>query len=296
MTKLWVTAALMTALSPLMTSAQEYVIKVKQPGLGDKSQVKITDTSEIQFKVLDNGGNALQDKKETKAHKFDFREIGLERAPVGEDLVRLKRVYEHGERTIDGTRQTLPYQGKTLLIAKEGGKFHFQIEGGEVIEGKDAEELQEEFNKGDFRKLFNDAFLPRKAVPVNESWKFDVTPLAKDFSKDGKIEIDDAKSKGTGKLLKVYQKNGKQFGVIELTIEFPVISLNDADKKSPTKDGKITIKVERDGCIDGSVDTSHLKLSFDGDIRADLNVNGMDLSLVITVRALAEELRVPLTK
>jgi hypothetical protein len=289
-------AALMVALSPVAVSAQEYVIKVKRPGLGDKSHVKHTDTSDIQFKILDNGGNAIQDNKETKSHKYDFRETGLERAPVGEDLVRLKRKYEHAERTIKGTRETLPYQGKTLLIEKADAKFHFQIEGGEAIEGKEAEELNEEFNKGDFRKLLGDHFLPRKAVKLNETWTFDVAPLAKDFAKDGKIEIDAAKSKGAGKLVKAFQKNGKQFGIIELALEFPVTTFVNDDKKSPTKDSKITIKLEWEGCIDGTLDQSRLKVNFDGDIRAEFNVNGMDVTLVITVRAAAEELRVPLPK
>jgi hypothetical protein len=298
MNKTWVMAALVVTLCPLAASAQEYAIKVKRPGLGDKSQVKLADMSDIEFKILDNGGNAVQEKKEMKAHKFVFLETGLERAPAGDDLVRLKRHYEHGERKIDGTRETLPYQGKTLLIEKKDGKFQFQTEGaaGEIIEGKEADELNEEFNKGDFRKLINDHFLPRKAVKVDETWKLDVAPLAKDFSKDGKIEIDQNKSKGTGKLVKAYQKNGKQFGVIELVIEFPVTHLINDGNKSPTKEGKITIKVARDGCIDGNLEESRLTVSFDGDIRADINANGMDLSVVITVRATAEEVRAPVTK
>jgi hypothetical protein len=292
----WLFAALMVALSPMAVSAQEYVVKFKRPGLGDKSHVKHTDMSEIQFKILDSGGNAIQDNKETKTHKYDFREIGLERAAAGEDLVKIKRHYEHAERTIKGTRETLPYQGKTLLIEKAGGKFHFQIDGGEAIEGKEAEELNEEFNKGDFRKLLGDHFLPRKAVKVNETWTFDVAPLAKDFGKDGKIEIDADKSKGAGKLVKAYQKNGKQFGIIELALEFPVTTFVHDDKKSPAKDSKINIKVEWDGAIDGTLDQSRLKVNFDGDIRAEINVNGMDVTLVITVRAAAEELRAPVPK
>jgi hypothetical protein len=291
----WKIVAFLLACSPLPASAQEYVVKIQRPGLGDKAQVKLVDSMEIEFKVLDTTGIAVVEKKETKAHKLVFHETGLERGPAGEELVRLKRFYEHGERKTDGIRETLPYQGKTLLIEKKDGRFHFKTEGkdGEDIDGKEAEELNEEFNKGDFRKLISDAFLPRKAVKLNESWKLDVAPLARDFSKDGKIEIDDTKSKGSGKLTKAYQKNGKQFGVIELTIEFPVTKIDNDGNKSPTKDGKILIRIERDGCIDGHQEESHLKMSFDGDIRADINANGMDLTLVITVRASAEEVRVP---
>jgi hypothetical protein len=298
MKRTWVLAAMVMTLSPLTASAQEYVIKVKRPGLGDKSQVKSTGNSEVEFKLLDSNGNAVMDKKETKALKFIFHEIGLERAAAGEELVHIKRNYEHAERKVDGTRHTLPYQGKTLHIQKKNGNWIFEIEGegDDVIYGKEAEELTEEFVKGGASKLVNDAFLPRKAVKVNDTWKLDVAQLAKDFSKDGKLETDDAKAKGSGKLLKVYQKNGKQFGVLELTIEVPVTGLINDGNKTPTKEGKITIKVERDGCIDGTLEESTIKVHFDGDIKGDIQANGMDLSLVISVHATAEELRVPVTK
>ena len=295
----WLAGILVFALAPLTASAQEYAIKIGSPGLGDKSQVTSTGNFDMEFKVLDNAGNAVVEKKETKALRFEFRETGLERAGAGDELVRIKRFYDRGERRINGVRETLPYQGKTLLIQKKDGRFTFLIDndaGGESLEGKEDDELNEEFNKGDFRKLLGDHFLPRKAVKVNETWTFDVAPLAKDFGKDGKIEIDADKSKGAGKLVKAYQKNGKQFGIIELALEFPVTTFVHDDKKSPAKDSKINIKVEWDGAIDGTLDQSRLKVNFDGDIRAEINVNGMDVTLVITVRAAAEELRAPVPK
>jgi hypothetical protein len=284
-------AVLAVALGPLTASAQEHVVKVKRPGVGDKTRVKLTDDFKIEFKVLDNNNNVLMEADETKTHKFEFREVGLERAATGEDLVRLKRHYEHAERTVKGARETLPYQGKTVLIEKKDGKFQFQIEGGEILEGKDAEELNEEFSKGDFRKLTTEHFLPRKAVKVGETWKYDVAPLAKAFSADGKTTIDEAKSTGSGKLLKAYTKNGRQFGVVELTMEFPVTHIDHEGNKVPTKEGKFTIKLQADTCIDGTLDESRVTGSMSGAVRADINANGMDVRLVIGIRANMEEKR-----
>jgi hypothetical protein len=295
----WLAGILVFALAPLTASAQEYAIKIGSPGLGDKSQVTSTGNFDMEFKVLDNAGNAVVEKKETKALRFEFRETGLERAGAGDELVRIKRFYDRGERRINGVRETLPYQGKTLLIQKKDGRFTFLIDndaGGESLEGKEDDELNEELNKGDFRKLMNAAMLPRKAVKLNETWKLEVAPLARDLMKDGKIEVDEAKSKGSGKLVKIYQKNGKQFGVVELTMEFPVTHVINEGNKSPTKEGKITIKLERDGCIDGSLEQSHLKVTFDADVRADFRANCMDLTLVATIRASAAEQRVPVSK
>jgi hypothetical protein len=284
-------ATLVMALSPLAAIAQEYAVKIKRPGVGDKTKAQIADDFKLEFKVLDNTGNIVMEAQETKTHKFVFREVGLERAATGDDLVRLKRHYEHAERTVKGTRETLPYQGKTVLIEKKDGKFQFQIEGGETLEGNDAQELNEEFNKGDFRKLTTEHFLPRKAVKVNETWKYDVAPLAKAFSADGKTEIDEAKSTGSGQLLKAYTKNGRQFGVIELTMEFPVTHLMHDGNKAPTKDSKITIKLQADTCIDGTLDDARLTGAVSGEVRADINANGMDLRLVITIRANMDEKR-----
>ena len=293
MRKACLAAALTVALSPLTAAAQEYTIKVKRPGLGDKTAARVADDFKLEFKILDKDNNVVMEAAETKTHKFVFRETGLERAAAGDELVRLKRHYEHAERTVKGTRETLPYQGKTVLIEKKDGKFAFHIQDGEALEGKDAEELNEEFNKGDFRKLLADHFLPRKAVKVNEPWKFDVAPLAKAFSGDGKIEIDDAKSSGAGRLTKAYTKNGRQFGVIELTINLPVTHMVHDGNRTATKEGKLTIKLQADACIDGTLDEFRLTAGLGGGLRAEVNANNMDLSIVVGLHATFEEKRAP---
>jgi hypothetical protein len=286
-----VVAALLVALSPLAAAAQEYAIKVKRPGLGDKTRGQVTGDFKVEFKVLDNNGNVLMEAEETKSTKFNFQEVGLERAASGEDLVRVQRRYDDAERRVKGERHTLPYQGKTLLIEKKDGTFQFRIEGGETLEGKDIEELHEEFNKGGIGKLTTEHFLPRKTVKVGDTWKYDVAPLAKAFSGDGKIDIDEAKSTGSGKLLKAYTKNGKQFGVIALTLEFPVTHMNHDGNKVPTKEGKITLRLTQDACIDGTLDESHLQGSITGNVRADVNANGMDVTIAIALRANVDEKR-----
>jgi hypothetical protein len=293
-----VIAALVLALTPLAASAQEYAVKFKLPGLGDKSQVKATGNSEVNFKLLDDGGNAVVDARETKTKKLSFTDTGLERGKEGDELIRVKRHYDHAERRVKDVRETLPYQGKTVLIEKKDGTFQFRIEDDERLEGKDAEELHEEFNKGGVRKFITDHFLPRKLVKVNEAWTFDVAPLAKGMMADGKILVDDTKATGSGKLTKVYKKDGREFGVVELTMEFPVTQfVGDDGTKHATKDSKITVKIEADGCIAGTAEPLLLKVAFSADVRAEnVNINGMNLNLVITLRATAEEQWMPAGK
>jgi hypothetical protein len=75
-----------------------------------------------------------------------------------------------------------------------------------------------------------------------------------------------------------------------------VTHLNNDGNKTPTKQGKITIKLEKDTCIDGSLEPSQLKVTFDGDIRGEINANGMDLNLEITIRGKVDEQRTPVSK
>src|SRR5436190_7990266 len=100
MNKTWPAAVLVLALGPWAASAQEYAIKVKQPGLGDKSQVKAAGTFDVEFKLVDDVGNAVLDAKESKATKLQFHQVGLERSPAGDELVRVKRKYDHAERRV----------------------------------------------------------------------------------------------------------------------------------------------------------------------------------------------------
>jgi hypothetical protein len=288
-------AVLTVTASPLAAPAQEYSIKVGKPGPGDQFQVKADNKTEIEFKLLDAGGNAVMEKTENKGHQFVYRETALE-PDAGGELVRLKRTYKKAQRTVDGDRRTLPFQGETVLIEKKSGAFFFQIVDGETLEGDDIKELNEEFNKGGAGKLIA-LFLPRKAVKLNEPWTFDVGLLVKEFTKEGKIDIDAAKSTGSGKLVKAHQKNGKQFGIMELTITLPVTHLINDGNKTPTKEkSNLTIKLESDACIDGGIDQSQLKVSFDGEIRGDINANGMDFGVHITIRGKVDEQRLPVPK
>lgn len=290
----WIGVLAMTLL-PLAASAQEYAIKLAKTGPGDQFQVKTDNAFDVEFKLLDAGGLAVMEKKEVKSHQFIFRETGVERGPGGGDLVKLKRTYKKAQRTKDDDRRALIFQGETVNIEKKGDAFRFQIDGGEAIEGDEAKELHEEFNKGAVGRLF-ELFLPKKTVKLNESWTFDVGLLVKEFTKDEKIEIDAAKSTGAGKLVKAYQKDGQQYGVLELTITMPVTALINDGNKTPTKQGKLVIKLEQDTRIDGGLGQSHMKMTLDGDIRGAINANGMDFGLEVMIRGKVEEQRVPAGK
>jgi hypothetical protein len=196
-----------------------YTIKIKKGGKGDTRQVDGRDAEETTFKVEGPDGKVLENKEEKKASTQAYRETILERPDADKKATRLRRHYTRARVQTGGAERTLPYEGKTVLIEKKGGKYHFTVEGGGELTGRDAEKLDKEFAKHDSGDLLEQALLPRKAVRVNETWKIDPKPLLEDMAP---LEADEGKVAGTGKLLRAYRKDGKQFGVLEFRVEVPL--------------------------------------------------------------------------
>ena len=247
--------ALGLVLAPAAARADEaYAIKIKEPGKGDVAVVDRTDKTDSQTKLVDPSGKALLDKAETTEKVAAYRETVLEKEPGKRRATRLERQYDKAQLTTGGKARDLPYQGKTVLIEKKDDKYHFRIKGGEELEGDDARQLNEEFNKDPDEEFdLQKAVLPGKAVGVNDSWKLDMGPLVTSFSRATKMQIDADKAEGSGKLVKVYDKDGARFGVMELHLDLPLKEIGEGKNKVAVQAGsKWTMDITLDGCIDGS--------------------------------------------
>src|SRR5262249_15115622 len=162
---------------------------------GDRTAFTSEDVEHDVFKVIDAEGGAKEEKKD-KVTVRAYRETVLEKAE-GKKATKLRREYEKARVKEKGKERTLPYEGKTVLIEKKGDKYEFEIEGGKPLTGKDAEELEKEFNEHtiDAAKL-DKLMLPPKPVAVGESWKIDAAAVVKELlggDDDDAIRIDAAK-------------------------------------------------------------------------------------------------------
>lgn len=264
------------------TAAQEtYTIKLKEAAQGDSVRVQSTEQADIKIRVADGNNTELENKTEKKGEIVEYVETLVEKPGGAKAATKLKRQYQTATRIEDGNKVMLTYHGKTLLIEKKDGKYRFRIEGGEEVTGKDADELDEEFNKSDFKNLGPDLFLPKKAVAINETWKMDAAPILKELEKSEKVELDAANSVLTGKLLKVYKKDGRQFGVIEFNLDLALKSLTEGNMKIACKGSKFRVQGTIDGCIDGSVDTAVMKGTLQVDIRAEFTINCLQIRLSV---------------
>lgn len=249
--------------TPAFADDEAYEIKVKKDAKGDKGKVTKAEEGNTTA-TIELGGQEKVTKQKTGT-KYAYTEEILERPAGAKKSTKIKRVYETAQKTKEGKKETLPYQGKTVVIEKKGDTYVFTVDG-KKLPKDDAEDLDKEFNKKDGEELDNEDFLPKKAVKVGESWKIDVAKLAKSFGSEAPFELDADTSKASGKLLKAYKKDGKQFGVIEVKIDFTPTEFKTEGDAIPLKKGsKLGLVITIDACIDGTVN--------DGDVKMDIVIN-----------------------
>jgi hypothetical protein len=278
--------------APADKDTTSYEIKIRKDSKGDKVLIVKDENTVEKMMFKDPDGKILQDKTEKRDESLKFVEETLEREGT-KRATRLRRTYEKAQVTKDGTTTTLPYEGKTVLIEKKDMKYTFTIEGGKELTGEDASHLAKEFNKPESALDLETIFLPKKAVAVGETWKIDAEALAKDFTGGEKMALDTAKSTATGKLIKAYKKDAKTFGVIEVKLDFPILSIGDGAQKIGFKDGaRASMTMNMDVCIDGTshdgIGTSSMLFSGTGSIQTP---DGKEFTLLIDTRTTGTDRR-----
>jgi hypothetical protein len=232
-----------------------YEIKIRKESKGDKALIVKEDNGTVNSTIKDLGGKFLMEEKknEKNGSSYKYVEEILEKEGTAR-ATRVRRTYQKAEKTENGMTRTLALQGKTILIEKKGPSYTISVEGGMELPPEDAKSLAKEFNKPESEFDYETFFLPKKAVTVGESWKIDPEPLIKDaLSGDNPMSLDPAKTTCTGKLIKVYKKDGKTFGVLEIKMDFAILSMGKPPSVVPLKEGsRFSITMNLDQCIDGT--------------------------------------------
>lgn len=257
-----------------LSAAEEkaHVIKLKKPGKGDVTVVLVKHerTSRIVKPEVKNpepkdlllpGGippapeRIVEEPKTTpkgdakprvirEGGVFLFEETILE-GEAGKRPTRLVRRYEQAVTRKDGHETILPFEWKTVTIEKKDDKYRYAGEDGKDLTGDSARTLDEEFAKAPSAWDDHELLLPKKPVRVNETWTIAVEPFVKD-AEEHKLKVDAGKSTATGKLVKVYDKDGRRFGVLEL--HFELCLANAAEENAAPLIADITLDI----CIDGT--------------------------------------------
>jgi hypothetical protein len=253
-----------------LTSAADdtYKLKLYQPKTGDKTQQEKSDSGKTTIAV-DFGGKK-KDQEQITGGKEAFTEEILEMKVGARRPTKLIRTYTVAEKTANGITTRASYTGKSVLIEKKGDMFQFSVDGVELKQ-KDAPDLFTKFNKKDDDPQ-NQDLLPKDPVKVGQSWVVpaDASELLFKSLNDDKMKLDTKKSTAGGKLVKVYKKNGAQFGVMDLQITIVVTEFNLGQFVKTKADSKIALKLVVDTCIDGTVPGEESTMSTTIDISAEL--------------------------
>jgi hypothetical protein len=297
--KRWTSLALRAALvvGTGYAAAQEaQTIKLKDLAAGESAQVERTETVKVANLVVDAKGEKSRDTTSTTVETLVFKETVLQR-DGRKPPTKLEREYTKAQFTAGGAAKDLPYQGKTVVIEKQGDKYTFTMKGGAELPAADAQLLDKEFNRHTDSRVENERkLLPKDAVKVNEAWTLDMAAVLKPLEKGGEMSFDAAKASGTGKLTKVYKKDDKTFGEMHYLLKTPLLTLGKDKEKLELLDGSYAnFDVSLDVCIDGSMlsEVRGVKKELQAKARVPLPTGGTgDWTLTVTseVREVRKEL------
>jgi len=243
-----------------------YPITLKEAGRGTVRLAEVSQSTLSSTKIVDAAtGRPLQEKAARSAQESAYRETVLDTAPGQRRPLRLRREYQKAIAWTDGRPEVLPYQGKAVVIEKEGALYQFLLEGVAELTGPAARVLEAEFNKEDNSDLQR-LLLPARAVRPGESWRVDMGPVAGAWQRRTGMRVDAARSSGAGRLDRVYRKDGRLFGVMAFRLEMPIAALAAGGGPARADAGsRVRMDVALDCCIDGGSS---------GTLRADFWADG----------------------
>lgn len=251
-------------------------IKVKQPGPGD--QVKETKTETTTEKVTVSADGMDTTREETVVTKVVFTDEVVTKPAGAKRPTKLRRTYETADMTRDGKKVDLKLAGRTVVIERRDAGYDLTV-GDQPVTGPAVDLLKKEFGRDD--QLNEEDLLPTVPVKVGGTWKIDMDKFARGAG--GEMVIDSAKSSGTGKLVKVHDKGGRKFGVMEFTLVLAPTKVGPEGKQLDLKAGsKMTITSTVDACIDGSRNESTGKMTVTGSLAGTLMGADVKIDVVST--------------
>jgi hypothetical protein len=261
-----VPAFIFMRLKPGVEVAEEYTIKLKSyPDKGKSFVIRETEKKVGTVKFFDATGKPEDETKIDETNEAECRRTTVEEAS-GKPR-KYKETFLKAVTTRAGNTNPTAYQGRTVLFELKNGKYEVTSLKPPALSPRDRAALAERAQED---KL-DTGIVPGKTVKVGDTW-----PLSGEaFAAFGpESEFDYAKSKGEAKLASAYEKEGHQWGVIELTIQLVI--------KDP-KGGESLGSFELNGSIETAIDGSSTarKLNFSGPLKTRGKMRPGDKSTMV---------------
>lgn len=160
---------------------------------------------------------------------------------------KIERKYT--KAVIGESSDPLAIQGRTLVFENKFGVYILQNPGDPPLPESETEKEEAEVNRGFTCKLTT--LFPSGSVKVGESWDIDPIVILQSWCGSKLRDVTDLdKSSSRGKLVRVYKKDDRQFGVIEVEASLVVKEITDA--RVLGKPLATDIRISADFVIDGS--------------------------------------------
>ncbi len=198
----------------------------------------------VATKISDLAGKVLKDDKPNMTEEDNHTFIVIDKG----DKFPRKYLVHYDKASIRTADQTVPYpyQGRSIQFEVKDGKYQWTAPGNPALTDKDLQQVLDKANDN-LKSSPDSIFLPTRPVREGEGWKVDDKSLLDQFGKD--YDIDLTKSTARARLASTYQKNGKQFGVIEIDLKLTLKRMDRLQLDSPVP---LNVSGSLTTAIDGS--------------------------------------------
>jgi hypothetical protein len=246
--------------------------------------------------VIDSKGIKQKDLARTIRVENVWNETTIAADSDGEDEWTELRVVFDRFSSEDSDQTLAPgtkLEGRIITVKRTPMNVLFTDESGKPVEGIEHVKLSIRYGiKGTANTerefIPHRDLLPENPIRVNQTWELSGDKLARSLNMVAPMPVDPDKATGTGKLLRVYEKNGHRFGQIELNITLPAGSTPQA---TVVGDSKMTAVIQYDGCIDGGVCESQTKVAVKANLEAKVSGGSVNVRLTGTMENTESELK-----
>jgi hypothetical protein len=255
------------------------LVTVKRVGEPDERVlVKDTEKETHTVTLTDAAGRARKEEKTSERLEV-YTETVIEKGERGP--AKFRRAYRKAAAAADGMRKDLPYAGRTVVFERKGGKYEASAEGEPPLDRDVLATLARKANDADAEL---DVILPGKAVKVGDRWPLDTAVLARRLTKAAGLVLDADRSKGEAALTKVYEKDGKRWGVLEVSARLAVKSAAVASHQMTfDPPAALDVRLTLDTVIDGSGSAGTMTLTGKLSGKTTATHKGQQVNIDLTV-------------
>ena len=217
--------------------------KLAQPKPEDRVRVSQSEKTKLTRTTTINGKKSIVTDQNATAWVY----VGEVVAKGKDDEPKMTRTYLKYQVVNNGKLEQGPPLKVPITIEKKGDAFAFAA-GKRQLPPEFVKRLEAEFSPAT-KGVAPVDMLPDKPIKVGGSWMIDAT---KAFQGTGQVMLDADRGTMTGKLVKTYQKDSRQFALLEFIASAPIKSLGPNVALMP-KDGSVAeLRLTVDACIDGT--------------------------------------------